>query len=374
MGYRTSRGPYGKNWFAAFAAVPDDGGTGWVRPADWPALPSPPVGTEAVVGLFAVNNTADERVAMTMSGGYTVNWGDGIIENFAAATVAEHNYVYANLTSPVTVAGYKTAIIQVTPQAGQNLTNVNITTPHTGAVPTSSKWLDIELRCPLATVLSTGSATALKPLVQRIWIREHGATLMNSNFRGCAALRSVPLFDTKNVTAMVSMFESTPALTAVPLFNTQSVTIMSAMFRSASALTTTPLFNTQNVANMTAMFQDASTLTTVPLFNTQNVTTMTAMFYNATALTAVPALNMQAITVASSNFIANSQVSSLLPYGARYTWDVKLAQLGAEALNTVFTNLATAASGSQTITITGNPGAATCNRSIATAKGWTVTG
>jgi hypothetical protein len=30
--------------------------------------------------------------------------------------------------------------------------------------------------------------------------------------------------------------------------------------------------------------------------------------------------------------------------------------------------------GGQVIDITGNPGAATCNKAIATAKGWTVTG
>lgn len=45
--------------------------------------------------------------------------------------------------------------------------------------------------------------------------------------------------------------------------------------------------------------------------------------------------------------------------------------LNSDQLNNVFTNLGTAA-GVQTITITGNPGAATCNTAIATAKGWTV--
>ena len=37
----------------------------------------------------------------------------------------------------------------------------------------------------------------------------------------------------------------------------------------------------------------------------------------------------------------------------------------------MFTSLGTA-SGSQTITITGNPGSATCNTFIATSKGYTV--
>jgi len=39
---------------------------------------------------------------------------------------------------------------------------------------------------------------------------------------------------------------------------------------------------------------------------------------------------------------------------------------------TVLSAVLGTASGSQTITVTGNPGAGTCNTSIATAKGFTV--
>ena len=49
----------------------------------------------------------------------------------------------------------------------------------------------------------------------------------------------------------------------------------------------------------------------------------------------------------------------------------KLVKMGATALNAMFTSLGTA-NGSQTITVTGNPGAATCDTSIATNKGFTV--
>ena len=52
--------------------------------------------------------------------------------------------------------------------------------------------------------------------------------------------------------------------------------------------------------------------------------------------------------------------------------DVSYTSLNAAALNTLFGDLTTIVS--KTINITGTPGAATCTRSIATAKGWTVTG
>ena len=54
------------------------------------------------------------------------------------------------------------------------------------------------------------------------------------------------------------------------------------------------------------------------------------------------------------------------------TVSVSYCNLNAAALNKIFTDLGTVTSG--TITISYAPGAATCNRSIATAKGWTVTG
>ena len=55
----------------------------------------------------------------------------------------------------------------------------------------------------------------------------------------------------------------------------------------------------------------------------------------------------------------------------RFGFSIANSQLSATSLNDLFTSLGTA-SGSQTITVTGNPGAPTCNTSIATSKGFTV--
>ena len=56
----------------------------------------------------------------------------------------------------------------------------------------------------------------------------------------------------------------------------------------------------------------------------------------------------------------------------RFTFSVQNCKLSATALNEIYTNLPTVTS--QTITVTGNYGAATDDPTIATAKGWTVTG
>jgi hypothetical protein len=51
--------------------------------------------------------------------------------------------------------------------------------------------------------------------------------------------------------------------------------------------------------------------------------------------------------------------------------NISYCSFSAELLNTLFTSLPTVTS--KTIRITGNPGAATCNKTIANSKGWTVT-
>jgi hypothetical protein len=55
----------------------------------------------------------------------------------------------------------------------------------------------------------------------------------------------------------------------------------------------------------------------------------------------------------------------------KFTVSYSSCKLSTTALNDVFSGLGIA-SGTQTITITNNPGAATCDRSIATGKNWTV--
>ena len=52
--------------------------------------------------------------------------------------------------------------------------------------------------------------------------------------------------------------------------------------------------------------------------------------------------------------------------------DVSYTSLSASSLNTLFGDLPTVSG--KTINITGASGAATCTKSIATGKGWTVTG
>jgi len=200
-------------------------------------------------------------------------------------------------------------------------------------------------------------------------------TNMSSMVSSCGSLTSVPLFNTSNVTNMSSMVSSCGSLTSVPLFDTSSVTNMSSMVSSCFSLTSVPLFNTSSVTNMSSMFQNCYSLTSVPLFNTSNVTNMSSMFSGCFALTPIPALNVSSVS-SSGNFInifvACPNLSRIEATDFNYTFSVASCKLSSAALDEIYTNLPTVTG--QTITVTGNYGTSGDDPTIATAKGWTVTG
>ena len=209
---------------------------------------------------------------------------------------------------------------------------------------------------------------------------------MSGMFNGCSILQTVPLFNTASVTNMSLMFQDCKNLRVVPLFNTASVTNMAQMFYhtdgtgsastpAESALQAVPLFNTASVTSMSNMFYGCIHLQTVPLFNTALVTDMYGMFTYCVALQTVPALNVTAVSSSfnfTNMFFGMRSLSGIKAKDFRFTFSVEFCKLSATALNEIYTNLPTVVG--QTITVTGNYGAATDNPGIATAKGWTVTG
>ena len=65
----------------------------YVRNKAWLAMPPVSSSEQKIVLLQAVQNDSN-FIAFTISGSYTVDWGDGVIENFTASATAQHNYDY----------------------------------------------------------------------------------------------------------------------------------------------------------------------------------------------------------------------------------------------------------------------------------------
>jgi hypothetical protein len=110
----------------------------------------------------------------------------------------------------------------------------------------------------------------------------------------------------------------------------------------------------------------------VPQFDTTSVTNMSYMFQNCFSLAGVPQFDTTAVTNMSGMFSFCPSLSKVSMTGVKVSFSVASCKLSAARLNEIYSNLATVTG--QTITVTGNYGTASDDPTIATAKGWTVTG
>ena len=253
--------------------------TPWVRPTDWPEIIAPLPTEQRFVGLHTVFPNDDNFVALSASGDYTVDWGDGLVQNFAAGAVAERTFDFNDAgLSAATSRGYRCTVISVTPQAGHDLTALDLhlrhSQPELGQY--QSGFLDIALAGPLLTQLHIGTQASgimwENPIVfgnlERINVVRCNVANWSFAFLGCTKLQSVVSIDTAAGTNFAGVFASCNSLQTVPLFNTAAGADFAGMFSDCSSLQTVPLFNTAAGTNFAGMFSRCSSLQTVPLFNT----------------------------------------------------------------------------------------------------------
>jgi surface protein len=307
--------PAAKN-YTEVGSVPD--ANGWIRPADWlPISHLVTDGEEKAVALYAVWDAAgiakgyNNYCALYVAGNYIVDWGDGTVENFASGVQAEHEYVYANMpASSYCSRGYRQAVITITPQAGQHLTLLNFGKKHSlnSIVQATNNFLDVYV-----------SGTDIGRIM---------------------------MYETNN-----SQSKLLEKFYGYQLSN--KCTSMHLMFCACYSLQTLDLSS----------------------FNTTAVTTMAYMFANCYSLRGINLAHTSLLKVTDNTQITNSTGQLLvcrLPLIAK-TFTVASNQLTATELNALFGDLKDLTGvTAQTITITGNPGAGTCDQTIATAKNWIV--
>jgi hypothetical protein len=315
---------------AATSTTPDRGA--WVRPPEWLALPTVTTSDQKIVGLYAIL-PGNNYFAITLTGAYTVDWGDGTTTNTASGVTTYKNLAWASYaSSPLTAEGWRQAIITITPQAGQNLVTGSFWTLHNQAgIPSNytNGWLDIKMSAPNAAgagiKLCTNIASSQPRLLQQFdWIGANtqnsfqymfngalmlqsvpnlytgAATSFDSMFTGCSSLRTAPALNTSAATSFAGMFSSCSSLVSVPLYNSALVTSMSSMFASCVSLRSVPLFNMASNTTTVSMFQSCTSLRTVPAFNMALVNNTTSMFNGCFALQSLPALNLSSVTTAAS--------------------------------------------------------------------------
>ena len=403
----------------------------WIRPADWPAMPT--TAANIVHALVAIHDHASNKHAVRItvsSGAYSVDWGDGVSDTgIASGTTAEHTYDYGDGDLPaVTSRGYKVAVVTITTSGG-NITAVNTSVAPSGNV-VPLPWLELQINAPAATTfntfggarlceyinfVATGTVTAVSfdGMAALVRIDQPGTLLSNVTslqnvFRGCSSLRRVNLSGLGTaVTTMQGAFQNCSSLTELTFpagTLGSSLTNLTQTFNGCGRLAslTLPSGAFSHVTSAASAFNGCSALGRVvfPSGAFVATTSMGSFLANCTALrfvefgsalTAVTDIGamfttcalLQHIKFASGGFASLSSATANLFNGCSalsriencslpLTFSLLNCRLGAAALDEIYTALPTISS--QTLTVTGNFGTSADSPSIATGKGWTVTG
>lgn len=196
------------------------------------------------------------------------------------------------------------------------------------------------------------------------------AIITANMFNNCPSLTTIPFFNLSTCTSVDQMFQTCPSLKSVPYLNLSSATSVQNMFSGCTSLTDVGGFDTSRVTNFTSFFANCVSLKSIPLIDTSRGTTFTSMFSSG-IINEIPALNMTSSTTIGA--FGGGNLKRIRATGMNASFDVSNNNLDSTALNEIYTN-ASATGTAKTITVTGNWGAPNDNPSIATAKGWAVTG
>jgi hypothetical protein len=387
---------------SGMSAVIDNISPAWDRPADWYAMPTIPTNDQKCIILYNITQQM-YHASFTCAAAYTVDWGDSVVENFSSGVTAQHTYTFANLTQTL-ANGQKQALISITPQAGQNLTSIDLTSLHS-AYPAKS-WIsgavEVSINAQFLTTLTLQTVTANRSKL--FWLQSfglHRSALTTANqlfsecynlkhvsamaipntvtnfsymFRKCYSLTSMPLFDTSGGTTFSNMFNSCYSLTTIPQLNTSNGTDFSSMFSQCYSLKTIPLIDTAKGLNLSSMFGTCSSLISVPQLNTILCTNFSSMFSLCPIIVEVPILNMIAATNVTSMFSTCTYLQGGRMLNTPISISYASCNLYRDGIVDIFNGLPTVTN-SSTITITGNPGVSSLtgpDNAIATGKGWTI--
>ena len=192
-------------------------------------------------------------------------------------------------------------------------------------------------------------------------------------FGFCQNIRSLPYFETGGVTSFYQAFRQCTRVEELPEFNTSSGTDLSYMFEGMTKLQRLPNLDTSSSTNFNHFASSCISNTYVPIYDLSNATNTYNIFRSHYKLRKIPAIAFpNTITNATDMFRDSISLERIEATGIAETFSVYNCNISPENLEYLFSNLGTVSG--ETINIGLNPGTATCDRTIATAKGWTVSG
>ena len=364
-----------RSYAAKIASIPQT--SGWIRPADWLPIPAPEVGTQLFKGLLAVFPGEGNFLSVRATGAYIVDWGDGSVQNIASNVDAHHVYDYSTISdTTICTRGYKQVIVTITPQGGVNLASVNISkTPAIWtSVYQSINWLDVTFNGPSLSALQVGINTVKLPLLERVRIGQNLVQNWAYCFAYCYSLVVLEIAWGANPLATTGMFLACTLLPEPPVgMPTGSITNGHSTFSGCSSILYLPGGWGSNTT-FVSFASGCSRIIEVTNIDTSSAITMNSAFNATHALQKLHLTAHPSLTTVDYTTLLNldGSIKDLVINGCKNSISVAGTKLSATGLNAFFTSLGDGTS--KTVTITGALGAATCDRSIATSKGWTVTG
>ena len=288
-----------------------------------------------------------------------------------------------------TLLPYKVAIVTVTPQAGQNLTLINLQARNTqtGLQAYTTGWLDLAISVPnvTGTGFTLGGVIVGHRSLERVNVIACGAlTSMANMYSGLISLESLAPFPSSisAVTTMSAKYSNCGRLKRFPPYigSAGALTNASSKYSNCVSGISFPPLPVSNAALTTVnqMYFNCQSCERFPEFvTTAQMTNVNQMYAGCNSMQFTPVHNLSGVTsqVNANSFINGPNISRARISGMRFTCFFSNMKLSAIALNEILTGLPTVTG--QTITFTGNYGTSQTgvyNPGIGTAKGWTVTG
>jgi len=274
-----------------------------------------------IIGTYAVYNNMSNYVAIRISGSFTVDWGDGVTENYsanAAALSVSHSYTtasYAAISASV-YNGYKPVVINITASgSGVTFKSVDFTvkpTAPTGSFGgtstyTANSWIDIRMAGSDISSLDVGTSTSTTSPCSLLERFEYSGSNKITNFGGkfisLYNLKQIVALDTSRGTACNSMFSNCYNLASVPVLDFSAATTLAGCFSGCYNLKTISL-NLGQVSSLTVanMFQNCYNLKSVNANFGSNINSYSNTFNACYNLTDIPPINVTNATTLASAF------------------------------------------------------------------------
>lgn len=276
------------------------------RPTSWLDMPDTSSGQKVAI-LVPIFDTDYNPFAVTVSGNYTVDWGDGTSNNYSAGVKAEKSYSYAAITTDTatqkaTLNGntYKQVIITITPQSGQNLTSLNLAVRPTGD-SRSTSYTSVVSALEISAVGSnfttfTAQANGYTLPLLKAFTFTGANSITAMSFNRCYELAYISM-DMSSVTSLYQMFLYCGSLVKADITTSSVCNSLASAFEGCYALRTIPVnLNYSGVTTAATAFKNTSIETADIVFGSAT-TTVANMFDTCTRLTRVSLVTPNATTV-----------------------------------------------------------------------------